>query len=51
MADKYTNYTDDDCDLANEWWKEFCQLPEEKLAIVKGIIGKKQIWRRCIYRR
>ena len=40
MADKYTNYTDDDCDLANEWWNEFCQLPEEKLAIVKGIIGK-----------
>ncbi len=39
MADKYTNYTDEDCDLANEWWRDFCALSEDQRAIIEPIIG------------
>lgn len=42
LADKYTDFSEDDNDLANEWWADFCALPEEKLKVAKGIIGKNQ---------
>lgn len=42
LADKYTDFSEEDNDLANEWWADFCALPEEKLEIAKGIIAKNQ---------
>ena len=39
MSDKYTNYTDEDCDLANEWWKDFCALSEEQRKEAEAIIS------------
>lgn len=42
LADKYTNFSEGDNDLANEWWADFCALPEEKLKIAKEIIAKNQ---------
>lgn len=40
LADKYKNVSEDDCDLANEWWAKFNALSPEKLEIAKGIIAK-----------
>ena len=37
---KYKNVSDDDCNLANEWWIKFNSLSPEKLEIAKSIIAK-----------
>ena len=42
LADRYTDFSEDDSDLANEWWRDFCSLPEKKLEIAKEIIAKNQ---------
>ena len=42
MINNSTYFSEDDNDLANEWWADFCALPEEKLKVAKGIIGKNQ---------
>lgn len=42
LADKYTNYSDEDNDMANEWWRDFCALSDEQLEIAKSIIAKNQ---------
>lgn len=42
LADKYTDFSEEDNDLANEWWEVFCALPEEKRLIAKSIIAKNQ---------
>lgn len=39
LADRYTSSSDEDCNLANEWWDKFCALPDEKLEIAKSIIS------------
>ena len=40
LADKYTDYTEEDCDLANEWWNDFCALSPEQKEQAKSIISK-----------
>lgn len=40
LVDKYTTHSDDDCDLANEWWKKFCSLSETQMNLAKKIIAK-----------
>ena len=40
LADRYTDFSEEDNDLANEWWADFCALSEEKLEIAKEIIAK-----------
>ena len=40
LADRYKNHSDEDNDLANEWWEKFNRLPEDKLEIVKSIVAK-----------
>lgn len=40
MAEKYTNHSDKDCDLANEWWRKFNALIPEKLERAKEIIAQ-----------
>ena len=40
LADKYTNYTEDDCNLTNEWWEDFRALNTEQKEIAKAIISK-----------
>ena len=40
LAEKYTDVSDEDCNLANEWWAKFNALSPEKLEIAKGIIAK-----------
>lgn len=40
LADKYTDYTEKDCDLANEWWNDFCALSPEQKEQAKSIISK-----------
>ena len=42
LADKYTDFSEEDNDLANEWWEDFCALSEEKLNVAKKIIEKNQ---------
>ena len=42
LADKYTDFSEEDNNLANEWWADFCALPTDKLDIAKGIISKNQ---------
>lgn len=39
LAERYTQHSADDCNLANEWWEKFTALPSEKLEIAKGIIA------------
>ena len=39
LADRYTERTAHDCDLANEWWAKFSGLPPEKAAKAKEIIA------------
>ena len=39
LADKYKRKTEHDCDLANEWWKKFKALPQDKLEKAKAIIA------------
>lgn len=40
MAERYTNYTKDDCDKANEWWRDFCALSDNQKELAKQIISK-----------
>lgn len=40
LANKYTSHSEDDCDLANEWWMKFNSLSSSKLEIAKAIIAK-----------
>lgn len=40
LADKYTDFSEEDNNLANEWWADFCALPTDKLGIAKKIISK-----------
>lgn len=39
LAERYTQHSPDDCNLANEWWEKFNALPPKKLDIAKGIIA------------
>jgi hypothetical protein len=39
LAERYTNHSDKDCDLTNEWWYKFNALPSEKLKHAKAIIA------------
>lgn len=39
LADRYKNHSEEDCDLANEWWEKFSALSAEKLEKAKGIIA------------
>ncbi|SFS08897.1 hypothetical protein [Anaeromicropila populeti] len=39
LAERYTNYSEKDCDLANEWWKKFNALSPKKLERAKEIIA------------
>lgn len=39
LADRYKSILDEDCDLANEWWRKFSTLSAEKLKIAKSIIS------------
>lgn len=40
LADKYTDFSEEDNNLANEWWADFCALPTDKLDIAKKIISR-----------
>lgn len=40
MAEKYTNHSEKNCDLANEWWRKFNALIPEKLERAKEIIAQ-----------
>ena len=40
LAGKYTDFSEEDNNLANEWWSDFCSLPTDKLDIAKDIIAK-----------
>ncbi len=40
LQDKYTQYSEDDCNLTNEWWNKFKNLSPEKLELAKSIIAK-----------
>lgn len=40
LANKYTVFSADDSDLANEWWRDFQSLPSDKLKEAKDIISK-----------
>lgn len=39
LAERYTNHSDKDCNLTNEWWDKFNALPPEKLECAKEIIA------------
>lgn len=39
LADRYDDYSDDDCDLANEWWEKFKALSPSKRTKAKKIIA------------
>ena len=39
LAERYTNHSDKDCDLTNEWWDKFNALAPEKLEQAKQIIA------------
>lgn len=39
LAERYTQHSEEDCDLANEWWDKFQKLNPEKLNIAKSIIA------------
>lgn len=39
LSDRYITKTQYDCDLANEWWEKFNNLPKEKLCRIKSIIS------------
>lgn len=40
LANKYSDFTDEDNDLANEWWKDFCALSPQELEVAQKIIAK-----------
>lgn len=39
LAERYTNHSDKDCDLTNEWWEKFNALSPDKLEKAKEIIA------------
>lgn len=39
LEERYTNHSDKDCDLTNEWWTKFNALSPEKLGRAKEIIA------------
>lgn len=39
LVDRYTSCSDDDCDLANEWWKKFQSLTPKRKEKAKKIIA------------
>lgn len=39
LSNRYTNFSEDDCDLANEWWRKFNELSTKKLKQIKEIIA------------
>lgn len=39
LADRYTSHSDDDCDLANEWWEKFKKLTPKRQEKAKRIIA------------
>lgn len=39
LQDRYTKHSEDDCNLANEWWDKFQKLSPEKMEIAKEIIS------------
>lgn len=39
LADRYTSHSDDDCDLANEWWEKFQKLTPKRQEKAKRIIA------------
>ena len=40
LADRYTNHSIHDCNLAQEWWDKFSSLPDDKLEKAKSIIAR-----------
>lgn len=39
LAEKYTKHSKNDCNLANEWWEKFSNLPTDKKEKAKSIIA------------
>lgn len=39
LAGRYTSHSDDDCDLANEWWQKFQNLTPKRKEKAKRIIS------------
>ncbi len=39
LAERYTKHSKNDCDLANEWWEKFSNLPTDKREKAKSIIA------------
>ena len=39
LADRYTSQSDEDCDLANEWWEKFNKLTPKRQIKAKNIIA------------
>ncbi|MDD3417844.1 MAG: hypothetical protein PHY47_28295 [Lachnospiraceae bacterium] len=37
LAEKYTQHSEEDCDLTNEWWEKFMRLSPTKLEQAKKI--------------
>ncbi len=42
LAERYTSHSDDDCDLANEWWEKFKSLSSKRQEKAKKIIELNQ---------
>lgn len=40
LADRYTNHSIHDCNLTQEWWDKFSNLPDDKLEKAKSIIAR-----------
>lgn len=40
LSDRYKDYTDDDCDLANEWWRKFKALSPSEREEAEKIIAE-----------
>ena len=39
LAERYTSQSDEDCNLANEWWAKFTALPHDKRQTAEKIIA------------
>lgn len=39
LAERYTSHSDDDCDLANEWWGKFQALTPKRKQKAQRIIA------------
>lgn len=39
LAERYTSQSDEDCNLANEWWAKFTALPHDKRKTAEKIIA------------